>query len=135
MHAHNDYLELVYDLGLIGLAWLPCSLRPVRTAQFGPVGPGRIAVEACFAFPSHLPATLAIAALAAGHAVRDRAVVRRVALTAEILAIQGSQEPHYDKAMAWLDMAARVMPLDYRFRQYAYIRSIGGTQDGTLQSK
>jgi hypothetical protein len=56
-------------------------------------------------------------------------------LTAEILAIQGSREPTYDKAMAKLTMAVRLMPLDYRFNQYAYVRSIGGPQNGTLQSR
>ena len=80
MHAHNDYLELVYELGAVGavlgalFAW----------ELWGPLNSARLvlivfAVEACFAFPSHLPATLAIAALVAGHAVRDRVVVRRVA--------------------------------------------------------
>lgn len=56
-------------------------------------------------------------------------------LAAEVLAIQGSREPAYDKAMANLTAAVRFMPLDYRFQQYAYVRSIGGPQNGTLQSK
>ena len=80
MHAHNDYLELVYELGAVGAALAALFAWELR----GPLTSARLvlivfAVEACFAFPSHLPATLAIAALVAGHAVRDRAVVRRVA--------------------------------------------------------
>ena len=80
LHAHNDYLELVYELGMIGLGFLALFIREL----WGPLNSARLvlivfAVEACFAFPSHLPATLAIAALVAGHAVRDGVVVRRVA--------------------------------------------------------
>jgi O-antigen ligase len=80
MHAHNDYLELVYELGLIGLGLWVLFMREL----WGPLNSVRLvlivfAVEACFAFPSHLPATMALAALAAGYAVRDGVVVRRVA--------------------------------------------------------
>jgi hypothetical protein len=80
MHAHNDVLELVYELGMIGLGLGALFVWELR----GPLNSARLvlivfAVEACFAFPSHLPATMAIAALAAGHAVRDRVVVRRLA--------------------------------------------------------
>ena len=78
-HAHNDALELVWDLGLVGLGLVVLFVREL----FGPLNPARLvlivfAVEACFAFPSHLPATMALAALAAGHAVRGRIMVRRV---------------------------------------------------------
>ena len=80
LHAHNDMLELVYELGMIGLGLGALFVWELR----GPLNSARLvlivfAVEACFAFPSHLPATMALAALAAGHAVRDRALVRRVA--------------------------------------------------------
>jgi hypothetical protein len=80
MHAHNDYLELVYELGVIGAALATLFAWEL----WGPLNSARLvlvvfAVEACFAFPAHLPATMAIAALAAGHAVRDRVVVRRLA--------------------------------------------------------
>jgi hypothetical protein len=77
LHAHNDYLELVYELGMIGLGLLALFMWELR----GPLNSARLvlccfAVEACFAFPSHLPTTLALAALAAGYAVRAGAVVR-----------------------------------------------------------
>ena len=45
-------------------------------------------------------------------------------LTAEILAIRGWQELDHDKGMAELRLAMRLMPLDYRFQQYAWQRSI-----------
>ncbi len=80
MHAHNDYLELVYELGMVGLGLAAVFAWQLR----GPLTSARLvlivfAVEACFAFPAHLPVTVALAALAAGHAVRDRVMVRRVA--------------------------------------------------------
>lgn len=79
MHAHNDALELLYDLGMIGLGLAMLFVWELR----GPLNSARLvlivfAVEACFAFPLHLPVTLCLAAVAAGHAVRDRAVVRAV---------------------------------------------------------
>ena len=79
-HAHNDILELVWDLGLVGLGLGALFVRQL----FGPLNSSRlvlvaVAVEALFAFPLQLPVTLAVAALAAGHAVRDRAVVRHFA--------------------------------------------------------
>jgi hypothetical protein len=80
MHAHNDYLELVYELGMIGAllgALFVWELRGLlTTARLVLIV---FAVEACFAFPAHLPVTVALAALVAGHAVRDRVMVRRVA--------------------------------------------------------
>ena len=75
-HAHNDILELVWDLGLVGLGLGALFVRQL----FGPLNSARlvlvaVAVEALFAFPLQLPVTLAVAALAAGYAVRDRAMV------------------------------------------------------------
>ena len=80
MHAHNDYLELVYELGAIGALLGALFVWELR----GPLNSSRLvliafAVEACFGFPTHLPVTVAVAALAAGYAVRGRAVVWRVA--------------------------------------------------------
>ena len=77
MHTHNDLLELLYELGMIGAGLAALFIWELR----GPLNSARLvlvvfAVEACFAFPSHLPATMALAALAAGYAVRDRALVR-----------------------------------------------------------
>jgi hypothetical protein len=75
-HAHNDFLELASDLGPIGLAllgWLAWELRgPLDSARLVLVA---LAAEACFSFPTHLPLTVALGALCAGHAVRGRPVV------------------------------------------------------------
>lgn len=77
LHAHNDFLELLYELGMVGLGlavlfmWhvgIPSNSAGLVLIVF--------MVEACFAFPSHLPVTLCLAAVAAGHAVRGRVVVR-----------------------------------------------------------
>jgi hypothetical protein len=80
-HAHNDFLELASDLGAIGIAllgWLAWELRgPLDSARLVLVA---LAAEACFAFPTHTPLTLALGALCAGHAVRNSPVVRGFSL-------------------------------------------------------
>jgi hypothetical protein len=76
-HAHNDYLELLFDLGpgvavylaLLGAAL--CAPRPIERAVLL-----AFMTEACFAFPLHLPVTAAVAALAAGHLCGARGAVR-----------------------------------------------------------
>ncbi len=81
IHAHNDFLELASDLGVVGLAlfgWLVWELR-------GPLGTYRLvlialAIEACFAFPLHMPVTLAIGAVCAGNAIHNRSLVRGISL-------------------------------------------------------
>jgi hypothetical protein len=79
-HAHNDGLELLCDLGLVGAGLAILFVRQL----VGPLNSARLvliafAVEGCFAFPSYLPTTLALAAVAAGAVVRDRVVVRGLA--------------------------------------------------------
>ena len=79
-HAHNDALELLWETGLIGFCLVLIFMRQLM----GSVTPSRLVlivfiVEGCFGFPLYLPATLCAAAVAAGHAVRDRAVVRHFA--------------------------------------------------------
>ncbi len=79
-HAHNDALELLWETGLTGFCLVLIFMRQLM----GPITPSRLVlivfiIEGCFGFPLYLPATLCVAAVAAGHAVRDRAVVRRFA--------------------------------------------------------
>ena len=79
-HAHNDALELLWETGIIGFCLLLIFMRQL----FGPLNASRLvlivfAVEGCFGFPAYLPATLCLVGVAAGHAVRDRAVVRGLA--------------------------------------------------------
>lgn len=74
-NAHNDYLELVYELGpgaLFGFAVLAlCLFRPYAS------GPARFvlfgfAADALVAFPSHLACSAYLAALCIGHLSRFR---------------------------------------------------------------
>ena len=79
-HAHNDALELLWETGIIGFCLALIFMRQL----FGPLNASRLvlivfAVEGCFGFPAYLPATLCLVGVAAGHAVRDRAVVRGLA--------------------------------------------------------
>lgn len=79
VHAHNDILELTYDLGLgvmPALAFLAVALlAPWRTEHFVLTA---FLVEGCFGFPLHFPATVLVAGLAAGGISRDRAHLRDV---------------------------------------------------------
>lgn len=76
-HAHNDFLEMAFDLGpavILYVALLAVALaapRPVERAVLL-----AFTTEACFAFPLHLPVTAAVAALAAGHLCGAWAPVR-----------------------------------------------------------
>jgi O-antigen ligase len=77
VHAHNDYIELLAELGPVGLVLLVAMAWNL----LGTLGTGRIvliafAAEAVFGFPAHLPATLALGAVCAGYAARDRDLVR-----------------------------------------------------------
>jgi hypothetical protein len=85
-HAHNDFLELANDLGIVGAAlavWFIWELRgPLDTARLVLCA---LAIEALFSFPLHMPVTLALGSLCAGHAVRRRPVLRREPLRRGIL--------------------------------------------------
>lgn len=77
-HAHNDLLELAFELGAIGFfciaACAVACLRGVgRTEKLVLVA---FALEGCFGFPFHMPATAFVAALAAGHLCCERVPVR-----------------------------------------------------------
>lgn len=80
-HAHNDFLELASDLGIGGVVlfgWFAWNLRgQLDTARLVLIA---LAVETCFAFPTHMPVTAALGALCAGFAVRDRPLVCGVAV-------------------------------------------------------
>lgn len=76
-HAHNEFIELASDLGPLGVALFAGFAWELR----GAIDTARIvlialAVEAVFAFPTHMPLTLALGAVCAGFAVRDRPVLR-----------------------------------------------------------
>lgn len=78
VHAHNDWLEIAYDLGIPGAmlvaAMLAGTLRMGGPWRFVVIG---FIVEACFGFPLHFPATLLLFGVACGHLVRDWAELRQ----------------------------------------------------------
>lgn len=77
-HAHNDPLELAFELGIPGIAlalafgilifWRAAERERLVLVAFG--------VLSCFAFPFHDPATVAIFGLVAGFAARNWDIVR-----------------------------------------------------------
>jgi hypothetical protein len=75
--AHNEFLHIAFELGIVGLALALafCALLagPLDTPRLILIA---LAVEACFAFPTHLPTTAFLGAVAAGHAVRNRYLLR-----------------------------------------------------------
>lgn len=79
VHAHNDWLELAYDLGLPGILMLLGAFYCALRAE----GPDRLVLiafitEGCLGFPLHFPATVFLAALVAGRLCGDRAPLRDV---------------------------------------------------------
>lgn len=73
-YAHNDALQIAYDLGIPGLvafgalvAW--CLWRGAGASRAVMVA---FVVEGCFSFPLYQPATAFLAACAAGAALRHR---------------------------------------------------------------
>jgi hypothetical protein len=76
-HAHNDWLEVAFELGVPGVLLLAalyvlCFVRgrePERIVLAAFIG------ETLVGFPSHMPATAFLAALVAGHMCRHRDLV------------------------------------------------------------
>lgn len=76
--AHNDYLQIMYELGAPGLALfgaflIYCLRGREPTERLVLVA---FMVEGCFGFPLFMPGTVMVAALAAGQLLRDRPLVR-----------------------------------------------------------
>ncbi len=80
-HPHNEFLHIAFELGtpgvLAALAFCLMLAGPIDTSRLILVA---LLVEACFAFPLHLPTTAAIGFIAAGHAVRTRYLLGSFAL-------------------------------------------------------
>lgn len=79
-YAHNDFLQVAYELGLPGVLLLAtffgyCLWRGAIAERLVIVV---FLVEGLFAFPLYMPVTLAIVALAAGSLCRARVAVRGV---------------------------------------------------------
>lgn len=76
-HAHNDFLEMVYELGPGALLYVAMLLLLLC----GPLGAEKLVLiafmaEGSFGFPLHFPVTAAFAALAAGRLSRLRQPLR-----------------------------------------------------------
>jgi O-antigen ligase len=72
-HAHNEFLNVAFELGLVGLVLL-CGFcatlaGPLDTARLVLIA---LLVESIFEFPLHEPTTAFLGMVAAGHAVRNR---------------------------------------------------------------
>lgn len=77
-YAHNEFLHAAFELGVPGVLlmvgfWAAVMAGPLNTARVVVIG---LLTEMCFAYPLHLPSTAAVGFLAAGAAVRDRALLR-----------------------------------------------------------
>ena len=75
--AHNDFLNIAFELGVVGLAMF-CAFcvtlaGPMDTARLVLIA---LFVEMCLEYPTHLPTTGFIGLVAAGHAVRNRYLLR-----------------------------------------------------------
>lgn len=76
-HAHNDLLQISYELGFIGaLAFVAFGLLVIRGAGTERLILIAFAVEGLFDFPLYQPATAFFAALCAGAVLRRRAELR-----------------------------------------------------------
>ncbi len=74
---HNDFLFIAFELGVVGLilfaAFCATLAGPLDTSRLVLIA---LAVEMCLEYPTHLPTTGFIGLVAAGHAVRNRYVLR-----------------------------------------------------------
>lgn len=77
-HAHNDFLEIAYEQGLIGMALIaPFIFGLVRKSkEYGGVFVASLMVLCLLNFPLHLPATALYAALFIGHILSYRPMGR-----------------------------------------------------------
>lgn len=78
-HAHNDWLEIAYELGLLGLALAALFAWRILRAGDGSMRAAFLAfaTTALFSFPLHNAASAVLGILAAGGVQRARVDVRR----------------------------------------------------------
>lgn len=70
-HLHNDWLQLIYELGIVGL--IPMAVLLAVPSAFA----AALVVIGCFGFPLHMPASAALSAFVVGHDIRNLAAERR----------------------------------------------------------
>lgn len=89
-HVHNDFLEIAYELGIVGLVLYVAFLTSIlyKPTPYRPLLVAMVAVS-CVTFPLHLPVSVfvfgCVAGLCAGHLYRRGGVVG----DGRILALQG----------------------------------------------
>lgn len=85
-HAHNDWLEIVFELGAVGVVWIAAVgwllIRSNSPARFVLAC---LAAESLVGFPLYNPATGFVAALCLGHLVRNSADLRDVFASCRVL--------------------------------------------------
>lgn len=76
-HPHNELLFIAFEMGVVGLilalAFCTTLAGPLDTPRLILI---TLAVESCFAFPTHTPTTAFLGMVAAGHTVRNRYLLR-----------------------------------------------------------
>lgn len=94
--AHNDFLQIAYELGAPGIALYMALLGYVLSGDKHDARAVVIVFMACglFGFPLYMPATGCLAALAAGYLCRERRGVRD-AFARRGDGLRGSAPPHY----------------------------------------
>lgn len=78
---HNDWLQLIYELGLFGLIPLAAILAAGWNPQYIPFVAALLVVGS-FGFPLQMPATAWFAAFVIGHSLGNGAIERRMVLRA-----------------------------------------------------
>jgi hypothetical protein len=76
-HVHNDYLEMAYELGMVGLVIFMLSLASLPRVGAEYFAGAAFAVIALVSFPSHNPASAFLAAFLIGRLCGDRDLVLR----------------------------------------------------------
>lgn len=73
-HAHNDYLQIAYATGILGLLALGLVMvnLVLRCGSVAGYVLAVLGIESCFGFPLYMPVTGMVAFLVAGHAFGNR---------------------------------------------------------------
>lgn len=107
-NPHNEFLQIAFETGIPGLVlalafcWLILKTESPERYVFI-----AFVVEACFAFPNHLPCTAFLAALVAGHAARALPVVRLGAAERGIAERAGLDRHHIAASLTRLSDGSR----------------------------
>jgi hypothetical protein len=108
-HLHNDWLEIVFEQGAVGIAavgilgtWclFAATRRRASVASYVLIG---FAAESLVGFTLHVPCTAFVAALCLGHLARGRADIRDILHAGRVSLcswLAGEQPAPYDRGIA-----------------------------------